>query len=62
MVLLISRKRYSVDQIIPILRRADMELGCGKKIPDVGGSNPISHPHQTLETYCYCCLSLFSEM
>jgi putative transposase len=29
------RKRYSVDQIIPMLRRADVELGQGKKIPEV---------------------------
>ena len=29
------RKRYSVDQIIPMLRRADIELGQGKKIPEV---------------------------
>jgi putative transposase len=29
------RKRYSVDQIIPMLRRADVELGQGKKVPEV---------------------------
>ena len=29
------RKRYSTDQIIPMLRRADVELGRGKKIPEV---------------------------
>ena len=29
------RKRYSVDQIIPMLRRADIELGQGKKVPEV---------------------------
>lgn len=29
------RKRYSADQIIPMLRRADVELGQGKKIPEV---------------------------
>jgi putative transposase len=29
------QKRYSVDQIIPMLRRADVELGKGKKIPEV---------------------------
>ncbi len=30
-----SQKRHSVDQIISKLRRADVELGKGKKIPDV---------------------------
>ncbi len=30
-----SQKRYSVDQIIPMLRRADVELGKGKKVPEV---------------------------
>ncbi len=30
-----SQKRYNVDQIISKLRRADVELGKGKKIPDV---------------------------
>jgi len=30
-----SQKRYDVDQIIPILRRADVELGSGKKVPEV---------------------------
>ena len=30
-----SQKRYQVDQIIPLLRRADVELGQGKKIPEV---------------------------
>ena len=29
------QKRYSVDQIISMLRRADVELGQGKKIPEV---------------------------
>jgi putative transposase len=29
------RKRYSVDQIIPMLRRADVELGQWKKVPEV---------------------------
>lgn len=29
------RKRYSADQIIPMLRRADVELGQGKKVPEV---------------------------
>ena len=29
------QKRYGVDQIIPILRRADVELGKGKKVPEV---------------------------
>lgn len=29
------QKRYDVDQIIPILRRADVELGSGKKVPEV---------------------------
>jgi len=30
-----SRKRYDLDQIIPMLRRADVELGKGKKTPEV---------------------------
>ncbi len=30
-----SQKRHSVDQIISKLRRADVELGKGKKIPEV---------------------------
>ncbi len=30
-----SQKRHGVDQIISKLRRADVELGKGKKIPDV---------------------------
>ena len=29
------QKRYDVDQIIPMLRRADVELGSGKKVPEV---------------------------
>lgn len=29
------RKRYTADQIIPMLRRADVELGKGKKVPEV---------------------------
>ena len=29
------QKRYGVDQIIPMLRRADVELGKGKKVPEV---------------------------
>ena len=28
-------KRHSVDQIISKLRRADVELGKGKKVPEV---------------------------
>ena len=30
-----ARKRHSVDQIIPMLRRADVELGQGKKVPEI---------------------------
>ena len=30
-----SQKRYGVDQIIPMLRRADVELAKGKKVPEV---------------------------
>ena len=30
-----SHKRYGVDQIVPMLRRADVELGKGKKVPEV---------------------------
>ena len=29
------RIRHSVDQIIPMLRRADVELGQGKKVSEV---------------------------
>ena len=29
------QKRYTAEQIIPMLRRADGELGHGKKIPEV---------------------------
>ena len=29
------KKRYEVDQIIPMLRRADVELGKGRKVPEV---------------------------
>ena len=29
------KKRYDVDQIIPMLRRADVELGKGRKVPEV---------------------------
>lgn len=29
------RKRYTTEQIIPMLRRADVELGQGKKVPEV---------------------------
>ena len=29
------QKRYIAEQIIPMLRRADVELGQGKKIPEV---------------------------
>ena len=30
-----SQKRYGIGQIIPMLRRADVELGKGKKVPEV---------------------------
>ncbi len=30
-----AQKRHSVDQIIPKLRRADVELGKGKRVPEV---------------------------
>lgn len=30
-----AKKRYREEQIIPMLRRADVELGKGKKVPDV---------------------------
>ncbi len=30
-----SQKRHTVDQIVSKLRRADVELGKGKKIPEV---------------------------
>lgn len=30
-----AKKRYSQEQIIPMLRRADVELGKGKKVPEV---------------------------
>lgn len=30
-----AKKRYQQEQIIPMLRRADVELGKGKKVPEV---------------------------
>ena len=30
-----AQKRHGVDQIIPMLRRADVELCKGKKVPEV---------------------------
>ena len=30
-----KQKRHSVDQIISKLRKADVELGKGKKVPEV---------------------------
>jgi hypothetical protein len=30
-----SQKRYGIDQIIPMLRRADVELGKGRKVPEI---------------------------
>jgi putative transposase len=30
-----AQKRYSVDQIIPMLRQADVELGKGTKVPEI---------------------------
>ena len=30
-----AQKRYNVDQIIPMLRRADVDLGKGMKVPEV---------------------------
>jgi hypothetical protein len=30
-----SQKRYGVDQIIPMLLRADVELGKGMLVPEV---------------------------
>ena len=30
-----KQKRHGIDQIIPKLRRADVELGKGKKVPEV---------------------------
>jgi len=30
-----KQKRHTVDQIIPKLRKADVELGKGKKVPEV---------------------------
>ncbi len=32
---MMSQKRHSVDQILSKLRRADVELGKGKKVPEV---------------------------
>ena len=31
----VSQKRYEVDLIIPMLRRADVDLGKGKKLPKI---------------------------
>ena len=30
-----AQKRYQVEQIVAMLRRADVELGQGKKVPEV---------------------------
>ena len=30
-----AQKRYEEEQIVPMLRRADVELGQGKKVPEV---------------------------
>ena len=30
-----AKKRYQEEQIIPMLRRADVELGKGKKVPEI---------------------------
>jgi putative transposase len=30
-----KQKRHGVEQIIPMLRRADVELGKGQKVPEV---------------------------
>jgi putative transposase len=37
-----SQKRHSVDQIIAKLRKADVELGKGKKVPEVCKSISIT--------------------
>ena len=42
-----SQKRHSVDQIIAKLRRADIELGKGKKVPEVCRLLEV-----TEQTYC----------
>ncbi len=42
-----SQKRYGIDQIIPMLRRVDVELGKGKKVPEVCKRLGISQ-----QTYC----------
>ena len=34
-LLQMSQKRYGVDQIVPMLRRADVELGKGMLVPEV---------------------------
>ena len=34
-ILLMKQKRHTVDQIIGKLRRADVELGKGKKVPEI---------------------------
>ena len=39
---LMSQKRHGVDQIIAKLRRADVELGKGSKVPDVCKTLEIS--------------------
>ena len=42
-----AQKRHSVDQIISKLRRADVELGKGKKVPEVCKLIEIKE-----QTYC----------
>ena len=40
------KKRHGVDQIIPKLRRADVALGKGKKVPEVCKMLDISEQTQ----------------
>ena len=41
------KKRHGVEQIIPKLRQADVELGKGKKVPEICKTLDISE-----QTYC----------
>ena len=38
-----SQKRHTVDQIIAKLRRADVELGKGKKVPEIRKQEGCPH-------------------
>lgn len=54
------KKRYTAEQIIPMLRRADVELGQGKKIPEV--CKLLGVTPQTYHRWCQKYGSMRPEM